>query len=140
MYYFKQKCLKIIDLIYKYDCAEHVYITTGEDDIMQTALDLAPEITRCMGAGNMPWQQVERAIKYKCKKIQLFKPYFNQEMINKAHENDIKCNVFWSDDAEETVKFLDMGIDTILTNDYLNISLAVKHYLKKKKRLVMFRE
>ena len=30
----------------------------------------------------------------------------------------ILCNVFWSDDPEEAKHFLDMGIDTILTNDY----------------------
>ena len=32
--------------------------------------------------------------------------------------NGIICNVFWSDDPEEAEKFLDMGIDVILTNDY----------------------
>ena len=50
----------------------------------------------------------------------------NQEMINKAHERGIKCNVFWSDDAKETKEFLRMGIDTILTNDYHSISLCLK--------------
>lgn len=54
------------------------------------------------------------------------KSYFNQEMIDKAHQNGIICNVFWSDDTEETKKFLDMGIDTILTNDYNIISQVVK--------------
>ena len=39
-------------------------------------------------------------------------------MIDKARENGIIVNVFWSDDAGETRKFLDMGIDCILTNDY----------------------
>lgn len=76
--------------------------------------------------GDVPWQIVDRAIKYGCKKVQLFKPYFNQEMINKAHENGIKCNVFWSDDSEEAKKFLNMGIDTILTNDYNSISQCLE--------------
>ena len=47
-------------------------------------------------------------------------------MIDKAHANGIICNVFWSDDAEETKTFLKMGIDTILTNDYNIIAQAVK--------------
>ena len=47
-------------------------------------------------------------------------------MIDKAHANGIKCNVFWSDDQEETKKFLEMGIDCILTNDYNLISQVVK--------------
>ena len=33
---------------------------------------------------------------------------FDQAMIDKAHENGIICNVFWSDDEEETQRFLDM--------------------------------
>ena len=65
---------------------------------------------------------VERAIEYDCKKIQLFKGYFDQAMIDKAHDNGILCNVFWSDDPEEARRFFEMGIDTVLTNDYLAIS------------------
>ena len=60
------------------------------------------------------------------KKVQLFKPYYNKEMIDKAHEHGILCNVFWSDDEDETKMFLDMGIDTILTNDYNLISQVIK--------------
>ena len=46
-------------------------------------------------------------------------------MIDKAHENGIRCNVFYADDADEAKKYLEMGIDTILTNDYLYIKNAL---------------
>ena len=46
-------------------------------------------------------------------------------MIDKAHAHDIRCNVFWSDDVEETKRFLEMGIDTILTNDFNLITQVV---------------
>lgn len=46
-------------------------------------------------------------------------------MIDRAHANGILCNVFWSDDPAETRQFLNMGIDTILANDYLKVSQAV---------------
>lgn len=49
-------------------------------------------------------------------------------MIDKTHANGIKCNIFWSDDPEETKEFLEMGIDTILTNDYNIVSQAVKEF------------
>ena len=64
-------------------------------------------------------------------KVQLFKPYFNREMIDKAHQNGIICNVFWSDDPKETKEFLEMGIDTILTNDYNRIAQAVEDFKKR---------
>ena len=117
---------KIIDLIYQYDAQKHVYFMTGDDLMMEQLRDLAPEICRCMGAGGGRWEIVDRAIKYGCQKVQLFKPYFNQEMIDKAHANGIRCNVFFADDPEEAQKYLDMGIDTILTNDYNLISQIVK--------------
>ncbi len=117
---------KLAQIIHKYDCEKYVYFMSGEDSFHELAKTVVPNITRCMGGGNAPWQIVERAIKYGCQKVQLFKPYFNQEMIDKAHSNGIICNVFWSDDANEAKKFLDMGIDTILTNDYNLISQVIK--------------
>lgn len=113
---------KIVATIDKYDCRKHVYFMTGNDAVLAQLRDIAPDITRCCGAGEDAWDLVERALKYDCKKIQLFKPYFDQEMIDKARKNGLICNVFWSDEKDEAKKFLDMGIDTILTNDYHNIS------------------
>ena len=116
---------KIIALVRKYDCEKYVYFMSGNDQVLAQLCELAPDLARCCGGGDAPYEIVERAIKYGCKKVQLFKPYFNQEMIDKAHANGIACNVFWSDDPDETEKFLDMGIDTILTNDYNLISQVV---------------
>ncbi len=117
---------KILSLIEKYDCKNHVYFTSGNDNFLKLAKALAPDIHCCVGAGDEPWRMVERAIKYGCEKVQLFKPHFNQEMIDLAHRNGIICNVFWSDEEEEAKEFLNMGIDTILTNDYNLISQAIK--------------
>ena len=98
---------------------------SGNDKVLAELATLAPDLCRCCGGGNEPYEIVDRAIKYGCKKVQFFKPYFDQAMIDKAHENGIVCNVFWSDDPEEAEKCLDMGIDTILTNDYGLISKTV---------------
>lgn len=117
---------KIIGLIDKYDCRKHVYFTSGNDNLLRLASEMAPNITRCVGAGSAPEAQVERALKYGCRKIQLFKGKFTPDMIRKAHENGLICNVFWSNDPEEAKEFLAMGIDTILTDDYHLISQAIK--------------
>ena len=123
---------KVVDLIRKYDCEKYVYFMTGDDKILERLQKEFPHITRCCGVDNEEgaWKLVERAIKYDCKKIQLYKPYFNKEMIDKAHKNGIICNVFWSDDPQETQEFLNMGIDVILTNDYNRISQVVKKFKK----------
>lgn len=116
---------KVVELIKKYDCEKYVYFMSGDDALLERLQREFPSVPRCCGAGGGAWEIVDRAIRYGCKKVQLFKPHFNQEMIDKAHENGIICNVFWSDDPEETERFLDMGIDVILTNDYNSISQVV---------------
>ncbi len=118
---------KIISLIRKYDCEKYVYLMLETDCLIKQFKEYAPDISVCVGHLNgRPWAIVDRAIELGCQKVQLFKPYFNQEMIDKAHANGIICNVFWSDEPNESKEFLNMGIDTILTNDYNLISQHVK--------------
>ena len=123
--YDEETMKKIVALIRKYDCAKHVYFMIALDNVIRQFKAYAPDIAICVGAGEHKWEIVDRAIELGAEKVQLFKPYFNQEMIDKAHAHGIRCNVFWSDDPEEAKTFLDMGIDTILTNDYLAISNAL---------------
>lgn len=118
---------KIVDLIRRYDCVKHVYFMISHDGVIKQFKEYAPEINMCVGhLKEKAWEIVDRAIDLGAQKVQLFKPYFNQEMIDKAHANGILCNVFFADDADEAKKYLDMGIDTILTNDYNLISQVVK--------------
>jgi len=98
----------------------------GNENVLRLAVEMAPDICRCAGGGAAPWALIDRALKFGCKKIQLVKGCFDQEMIDRAHENGIICNVFWSDDPRETQEYLAMGIDTILTNDCNLISQVVK--------------
>jgi glycerophosphoryl diester phosphodiesterase len=117
------KMQEIVRLIRKYDCEKHVYFMTTNDEMIKKVSEYAPDIKCCVGwDGNKdPMSMVDRAIKLGAYKIQLFKPYFNQETVDRAHENNILCNVFFADDIEEAKKYRKMGIDCILTNDYLAI-------------------
>lgn len=118
---------KIIALLRKYDCARHMYFMLEPDEDIRMFKEYAPDINICVGHDQKrPWEIVDRAIALGAQKVQLFKPYFNQEMIDKAHANGIICNVFFADDPEEAKKYLEMGIDTILTNDYNIVSQVIK--------------
>lgn len=123
---------EIMSLIKKYDCEKHVYFMTGNDEMLKKVKKNYPQMRCCVGAGKAPWDIVDRAIALGAEKVQLFKPYFNQEMIDKAHEHGVLCNVFYADKPEEAQKYLDMGIDCILTNDYLAMKNAVGYRLAKK--------
>ena len=102
---------------------------TTNDGMIRKVQKYAPDIKCCVGFdGNKTdfMAMVNRAKALGAYKIQLFKPYFNEETVKAAHENGILCNVFWSDDPEEARLYREWGIDTILTNDYLAIKNALE--------------
>jgi glycerophosphoryl diester phosphodiesterase len=122
---FDWKIKEIVDLVHQYDCEKYVYFM-GVMDGIKAMKEYAPHLKCCMSAAPDHWKIVDRAIEVGAEKVQLFKPDFNKEMIDKAHAHGIKCNVFWSDDPEEAAKFLEMGVDCVLTNDYLAIKTALE--------------
>lgn len=118
---------KIVALIRKYGCEKHVYFMLETDVQIAQFKAYAPHIPVCVGhLSERPWAIVDRAIEFGCEKVQLFKPYFTQEMIDLAHAHGIRCNVFYADTPEEATNYLAMGIDTILTNEYNLVSQHVK--------------
>ncbi|MBE6539028.1 MAG: hypothetical protein E7671_06150 [Ruminococcaceae bacterium] len=89
---------KIVSLVRRFDCEKHVYFMIERDEDVNIFKSYAPDIKICVGHDSArPYEIVDRAIALGADKVQLFKPYFNQEMINKAHENGIRCNVFFAD-------------------------------------------
>ncbi len=119
---------QIVSLVRKYDCEKYVYFMTACDEAILKLQKLAPDLKCCVGwnGDQDPMSMVNRALKLNAYKIQLFKPYFNAETVKKAKENGILCNVFYADDPEEAKAYLEMGIDTILTNDYNLVSQILK--------------
>ena len=127
----KWRMEQIIHLIRKYDCEKYVYFMTSNKEAIKEVKRIAPDLKCCMGAGENHWKIVDNAIEVGAEKVQLFRPDFNREMIEKAHAHGIKCNVFWADEPELARKYLEMGVDTILTNDYNRISQIVNEYKNK---------
>ena len=127
---------KIVALIERYDCVNYSYLMSGNDTFQLQAGRIAPHIRRCMGAGpkERRWEIVDRAAETGCGRVQLFKPWISPEMIADAHARGIICNVFYADDPEEARRYLDWGVDTILTNDYQRIKNVVDAFKAEKAR------
>ena len=68
---------------------------------------------------------VDRALALGVDRIPLFKPHFTEKTVKRAHENGIKCNVFFAYYAEEAKRYRAMGIDGILTNDPPSVKNAL---------------
>lgn len=116
---------KIIALIRDYDCEKYIYFMTGNDTVMRQLGILAPDLERCVGGGDARDFVVERAIEMGCRKVQFMRKHMTKEKIDLAHAHGIRCNVFFADDPEEAARYLDIGIDTILTNDYQRMKTAL---------------
>ena len=129
--YAEKHLQKIIDLIDRYDCRKHCYFMTGNDGLLKMCKRLAPDIPRCCGEHERVIRHeeapgiVDRAIALDCQKAQLFKPFFTQADVEKAHANGVKCNVFFADDPAEAITYREMGIDCILSNAYLKVTQVI---------------
>jgi glycerophosphoryl diester phosphodiesterase len=121
---------KILDLIDRYDCRKYVYFMAANDYVLALAQEMAPDIARCVGHDGHPENMIDRALKYDCKKIQWYMDQFDQTLVDRAHELGIINNVFYADTPEKCEKYLKMGMDTILTNDYNRISQIVERFRK----------
>lgn len=122
--YLIKELMKIVD---RYDAQNSVYFAAAPREL-EWILKVAPQIKRV--AIQQPDDTMgiyEMATKYKCSGVQFWYGRFDEELINKLHNEGVFCNVFYADDAEGYSKYFDMGIDTILTN---RMDLAA-HYKKQ---------
>ena len=123
--------MDMINTIRRYDCANYVYFMTVSTNLHRRLSHLCPDIARCMGENaDNPTTIVDRAIECNCQKVQLFSTKIIPGLIERAHANGMICNLFYCDEPEEIQNYLDMGIDCILTNNYL----AVKNVFENSER------
>jgi glycerophosphoryl diester phosphodiesterase len=131
---------EIARLIKKYDCERHCYFMSGAEYVLDIMQRIAPQIPRCAGAGSVkPYDLVAKALKYDCKKIQIFTPdvdkYYGAayvgETCRRAHEAGLHVNICQADTEEKTQEYLEAGCDTILTNDFNLINNVVKAWKNK---------
>ena len=118
---------EMVSLVRKYDCAQHVYFASNSDRAAVLLREMAPEMRYCLiwnGKENAQ-ELVSRAIACGAHKVQFDRNYVDASAIACAHEHGILCNLFYSDEAEDAKRFLQMGIDTVLTNELLIVQNAL---------------
>ena len=106
-------------------CRDQAYIT-GKTDVLITARELAPDLPRCCLEGDRNFSIVEHALEYGCSRVQFWKGFTTQAMVDKARENGLICNMYWADDPAEARAYLDAGIDCILTNNYQPVRAGIE--------------
>ena len=105
----------VCDLLYEQGLPQMHYIA-GDEDVLEVALDYAPEIPRaCLAAQKVPDHMVTVAEKFACNRVQ-FGRNVTPKALKKAHELGLICNLFWSDELNDAQSYLSMGINVVLTN------------------------
>ena len=119
----------VIRCIDAHDARRHLYFMTSSKILNAQLARLAPDIPRCMGAGDKDRDIVDAALECGCRMVQLFKGMptadATPERIERAHAAGLHVNVFWSDEPEEARRLLDMGVGTVLTNSWLKLHNAL---------------
>ena len=118
---------KLVKLIRKYDCEKHVYLMLTCDKSIQKVKEKYPELMVCVGE-YFKHTVIDRAIRMGCKKVQMWAPErgdVTREMVDRAHEHGIRVNVFYADTVEDARELFEMGVDTVLTDNYMTISNAL---------------
>ncbi len=117
---------KLIQLIDIYDCQKYVYFTSPDENVLALLKELAPTLIRCVECDRDSSDIISIAEKYDCKKIQLQKPFYDKGLIAEAHKKGLRCNAVFPDDQNEALHLVDMGIDTIITENFEIIYNAFK--------------
>ena len=135
----------VVKLIDKYSARKYLYLMITNDKLIEYARTAYPDINVCVGANWYPSPDVDtlidRAIKYNCQKIQIFIPHYDKigvplaslkDKVQRAHDNGIIVNLFYADTVENAKIALDIGVDCILSNNYLEVYNAIKDRLGRK--------
>lgn len=107
---------ELVKLIEQYDAFDHVYFA-GSPSEQEWMERVAPEVHRT--AIQLPGDEIgiyEMAEKYRCSGVQFWLGMFDEELIRRLHEKNIRCNLYYADNDENYAKYFAMGVDTLLTN------------------------
>jgi glycerophosphoryl diester phosphodiesterase len=113
---------KVAALIRKYECENYVYLTSISLEKMEAFHKVAPEIERCYAFNCIksdPYKCIDICAEMGIGKIQISDP--SREIIECAHSKGLIVNIYYADDPEKAREYLNMGADTILSNNILRI-------------------
>lgn len=107
---------ELVKLAEKYDACEHIYFA-GSPSELEWMQKIAPQIPRTAIQLRRDTIGIyEMAKKYGCAGVQFWLGMFDQELIDRLHDEEIHCNLYFADTFEDYEKYFAMGIDTLLTN------------------------
>ena len=108
----EEKIRKVVSLLRQYEAEKYVYFASDRAEVLKQVKGVMSNARLCL-AGT-----VEEAVRLGAKKVQFSLETVSNELIQKAHEQGLRCNLAYVDKVEEAKMYYQMGMDTILTRNY----------------------
>ncbi|MEZ5277378.1 MAG: glycerophosphodiester phosphodiesterase family protein [Opitutaceae bacterium] len=106
----------VCDLLRRHGLVDLAYIAGHAEDVLAFARRYDPDIGRASLIGqDRPETQQVVAEAHACRRIQ-FPRTVTAAHCRRAHDAGLVCNLFYSDEVADARRFLDIGIDVLLTN------------------------
>jgi glycerophosphoryl diester phosphodiesterase len=122
--FFKSAALEpAVQLFGRYHCDRYVYFSGGLS-AMRAAVKTAPQITRCFLPEEGDSEALTNAQIYQCKKMRVPRDC-TPELVEKAHRKHIRCVSCLTDDPTEVKRLINLGVDTIVTGELLQLNGAL---------------
>lgn len=119
---------EIVSLIGQYDCALHVYLTSPSIEVLKRVRQHVPSLPLCLecDGSTAPSSVIEKVVAVGAQKLQLSSSCLDKQLINQAHASGLRCNCYCTDAPTQAKAYLDMGIDTLLTENCLALSNLIR--------------
>ena len=111
----EEKMKKVASLLKQYESEKYAYFASEKAEVLEQVKSVMPNARLCLTG------DISEALRIGAKKVQFTKQNVTAELIQKAHEQGLVCNLAYVDEADEAETYYRMGIDTILTKDYKKI-------------------
>lgn len=120
---------KTLELAARYDCTEHIYFSSESILALSIAKELNPVVELCLICKKNSLhchELIPAAEKTGCKRIQTISELLTIEQLQQAKEAGIRCNLLSTEDPSEIKKWIDSGVDCVLTDNYSAIHTKLK--------------
>lgn len=106
----------VCDTLRERDLMGRAYLAAGAEEVLRAVCEYAPDTPRaCLFGKGDPDGQIATAVKYGCQRIQ-FGRGGQERHFRSAGQAGLVRNLFFSDDAEEALRYGRDGVDVVLTN------------------------
>jgi glycerophosphoryl diester phosphodiesterase len=92
-------------------------LTSFKREALQSALIAAPELPRglLMHELSTDWRDAVQTLQ--CQAIACHYPIYTQSLIQECHDLGMRCMAYTVNDVDKAKDLLEMGLDTIITDD-----------------------